>query len=46
MKNLPEIIEICLLKGLDKDSRQIIKNKMKDQKGMVANAYYEALVKL
>ena len=43
---LPRVMEISLLKGMDKDTRNIIKEKMKNQQGMITNAYYEALAKL
>ena len=46
LNNLPQIIEISLLKGLDKDSRTIIRNKMQDIGSMVSNQYYKALTKI
>ena len=44
--NLSDVIEVSLLKGLDKDSRAIIRNKMSGINGMDANKYFKALARL
>ena len=45
MDDLPQIIEVSLLKGLDVDSVRIIKNKLGDI-GMNGNIYFKALMRI
>ena len=46
MDDLPEVIEVSLLKGMDIDTRKILKKRLGELHAMSGNLYYKAMSKI